>query len=161
MYICTYIHFAHWFLFSSNRLYMTVFQPMRGQHESDMDSLIRKCERGHGAEGGASERRPHRADGGLLVAQLLLVPGHHVLDLQLLHDLLLLQVRVLLLGDGAGQLLRVGLGQAGLQLAHQGLPGGGTGGGRQKPGLASHSRPGNICFQQLSSPYLTMVFCCI
>lgn len=62
---------------------------------------------------------PHRADGGLLVAELLLVSRHHVLDLQLLHDLLLLQVGVLLLSDGASQLLRVGLGQTGLQLGCQ------------------------------------------
>ena len=48
--------------------------------------------------------------------------GHHVLDLQLLHDLLLLQVRVLLLSDGARQLLRVRLRQARLQLGGQGLP---------------------------------------
>lgn len=62
---------------------------------------------------------PHRADGGLLVAELLLVSRHHVLDLQLLHDLLLLQVGVLLLSDGASQLLRVCLGQTGLQLGCQ------------------------------------------
>lgn len=58
----------------------------------------------------------HRADGGLLVAEFLLVPRHHVLDLQLLHDLLLLQVGVLLLSDGASQLLSVCLGQTGFQL---------------------------------------------
>lgn len=62
---------------------------------------------------------PHRADGGLLVAELLLVSRHHVLDLQLLHDLLLLQVGVLLLSDGASQLLRVCLSQTGLQLGCQ------------------------------------------
>lgn len=72
----------------------------------------------------------HRADGGLLVSQLLLVSRHHVFDLQLLHDLLLLQVRVLLLSDGASQLLGVGLGQTGFQLGGQRVPleGGGRGG---------------------------------
>lgn len=64
----------------------------------------------------------HRADGGLLVAELLFVSRHHVLDLQLLHDLLLLQVGVLLLRDGASQLLGVCLGQTGFQLGCQGVP---------------------------------------
>lgn len=70
---------------------------------------------------------PHRADGGLLVAELLLVPRHHVFDLQLLHDLLFLQVRVLLLGDGASQLLRVRLGQTHFQLGREGIPAEGEG----------------------------------
>lgn len=64
----------------------------------------------------------HRADGGLLVAEFLFVPSHHVFDLQLLHDLLLLQVGVLLLSDGASQLLRVCLGQTGFQLGCHGVP---------------------------------------
>lgn len=72
----------------------------------------------------------HRADGGLLVAELLFVSRHHVFDLQLLHDLLLLQVGVLLLRDGASQLLRVRLGQTGLQLVRQGIPA--QGGARER-----------------------------
>lgn len=47
---------------------------------------------------------------------------HHVFDLQLLHDLLLLLVGVLLLSDGASQLLRVCLCQTGFQLGCQGVP---------------------------------------
>lgn len=66
--------------------------------------------------------RSHRADGGLLVAQILFVSRHHVFDLQLLHDLLLLQVGELLLGDGASQLLGVQLGQTDFQLGCQGVP---------------------------------------
>src|SRR4029434_4738999 len=61
-------------------------------------------------------------DGVVLVVVLLFVPGHHVFDLELLHDLLLLQVRVLLLSNGACQLLRVRLSQAHLQLSRQGVP---------------------------------------
>ena len=75
---------------------------------------------------GGRDRRPlgptHRADGDVLLPQLLAVACHHLLELQLLHDLLLLQVRVLLLGDGARQLLRVRLGQRDLQLGSQGVP---------------------------------------
>lgn len=61
----------------------------------------------------------HRADGGLLVAELLFVSLHHVFDFQLLHDLLLLQIGVLLLSDGASQLLGVRLRQTGFQLRCQ------------------------------------------
>lgn len=64
----------------------------------------------------------HRANGNVLLDQLLLVPSHHLLELQLLHDFLLLQVGVLLLSDGASQLLRVRLGQRDLQLRRQGVP---------------------------------------
>lgn len=68
----------------------------------------------------------HRADGGLLVAELLSVSSHHVFDFQLLHDLLLLQVGVLLLSDGASQLLGVRLCQTGFQPRCQWFPVRGT-----------------------------------
>lgn len=68
------------------------------------------------------EFQTHRADCGLLVAELLSVSRHHVFDLQLLHDLLFLQIGVLLLSDGASKLLRVRLGQTVFQLGRQGIP---------------------------------------
>lgn len=48
--------------------------------------------------------------------------SHHFLQFQLLHYLLLLKVRVLLLSDGARQLLRVSLCQSDLQLCCQRVP---------------------------------------
>lgn len=64
----------------------------------------------------------HQTDGDILLRELLTMAGHHLLQFQLLHYLLLLQVRVLLLGDGARQLLRVGLRQRDLKLSCQRIP---------------------------------------